>query len=45
MLRNQSEYDFAGGVSDRDADDLALAVKKFEADAEAWIKGRHPHLV
>ena len=45
MLRNQSEYDFAGGVSDGDADQLLQAVKRFVADAETWIKSRHPHLV
>ena len=44
MLRNQSEYDFAGGVSDSDADQLLCEVKKFAIDAEAWIKARHPHL-
>jgi hypothetical protein len=44
MLRNQSEYDFAGGVSDADADQLLREVKKFATDAEAWIKVRHPHL-
>jgi hypothetical protein len=44
MLRNQSEYDFAGGISDGDADHLLREVKKFTADAEAWIAARHPHL-
>jgi hypothetical protein len=44
MLRNQSEYDFAGGVSDGDADELLLEVQKFATDAEAWIGARHPHL-
>jgi len=44
MLRNQSEYDFAGGVSISDADQLLREVKKFAADAEAWITARHPHL-
>ena len=44
MLRNQSEYDFAGGVSDGDADQLLKAVQQFAADAEAWITARHPHL-
>ena len=45
MLRNQCEYDFAGGVSDTDADQLSQEVRKFSADAEAWIAKRHPHLV
>jgi len=45
MLRNQSEYDFAGGIADADADQLLQEVKKFAAEAEAWIAARHPHLV
>jgi hypothetical protein len=44
MLRNQSEYDFAGGISDSDADQLLLEVKRFASDAEAWIVARHPNL-
>jgi hypothetical protein len=44
MLRNQSEYDFAGGISDADADQLLKEVKRFAVDAEAWIAARHPHL-
>lgn len=44
MLRNQSEYDFAGGISEGDADQLLQEVKKFATQAEAWIAVRHPHL-
>ena len=44
MLRNQSEYDFAGGIADGDADELLRTVKKFAAAVEAWIKARHPLL-
>ena len=44
MLRNQSEYDFAGGVSDTDVDQLLQELKQFATDAEAWITARHPHL-
>ncbi len=44
MLRNQSEYDFAGGVSNSDVDQRLQAVKQFAMDAEAWITGRYPHL-
>jgi hypothetical protein len=44
MLRNQSEYDFAGGISESDADQLLQEVKKFATQAEAWIAVRHPHL-
>jgi len=44
IKRNACEYDFAGGISDTDADGLLAAVTQFESDAEAWIKARYPHL-
>jgi hypothetical protein len=44
IKRHVSEYDFAGGVSDTDADGLLSAVKQFAKDAEAWIRANHPAL-
>ena len=44
MKRNASEYDFAGGVSDTEAEGLLTAVRQFAADAEAWIAAQYPHL-
>ena len=44
MKRNSCKYDFAGGVSDTDAEGLLTAVQQFAVDAEAWIKARYPHL-
>jgi hypothetical protein len=44
MKRNDCEYDFAGGMSDTDADGLLKAVRQFETDVEAWIKARFPAL-
>ena len=44
MKRNSCEYDFAGGVSDTDAEGLLKTVRQFAVDAEAWIKARYPHL-
>jgi len=44
MKRNSCEYDFAGGVSDTDAEGLLTAVLKFAVDAETWINARYPHL-
>ena len=44
MKRNQCEYDFAGGVTDTDADALLKSVKQFAVDAEAWVKTRYPQL-
>ena len=44
IKRNASEYDFAGGVSDTDADGLLKTVQQFGIDAEAWVKTYHPKL-
>jgi ketosteroid isomerase-like protein len=44
IKRNASEYDFAGGVTDTDADGLLQTVRQFAADAEVWIKTNHPSL-
>jgi hypothetical protein len=44
IKRNQSEYDFAGGVSEAEAKGLLAAAEQFALDAEAWIKARHPSL-
>ena len=44
IKRNASEYDFAGGVTNTDADRLLKAVRQFAADAEAWIKVNRPPL-
>jgi hypothetical protein len=45
MKRNGCEYDFAGGVSDTDADGLLKAVQQFKIDVEAWVAARHPNLI
>jgi hypothetical protein len=44
MKRNSCEYDFAGGVTDTDAEGLLEEVRQFAVDAEAWIKTRYPQL-
>jgi hypothetical protein len=44
MKRNSCEYDFAGGVTDTDAEGLLKEVRQFAVDAEAWIKTRYPQL-
>jgi hypothetical protein len=44
VKRNSCEYDFAGGVSDTDAEGLLETVRQFAVDAEAWIKARDPRL-
>jgi hypothetical protein len=44
MKRNDSEYDFAGGITGADANELIKAVRQFAADVEAWVSARHPIL-
>ena len=44
IKRNASEYDFAGGISETDADGLLTTVRQFAIDAEAWVKAHQPNL-
>jgi hypothetical protein len=44
MKRNDCEYDFAGGVSETEADGLLKAAQQFATDAEAWLRANFPHL-
>lgn len=44
LKRNDCEYDFAGGITDTDAEGLLTAVQQFALDAETWIKAHHPSL-
>lgn len=45
MKRNDCEYDFAGAVTDTDAEGLLSTVKQLAVDAEGWISKHHPSLV
>ena len=42
--RNVTEYDFAGGITETDADALLKTVKQFAIDVEAWVKTHYPAL-
>jgi hypothetical protein len=44
MKRNDCEYDFAGGVTDTDADGLLKTAQKFSKDVAARIRADHPSL-
>lgn len=44
IKRNISEYDYAGGVTETDADGLLQAVRQFVIEAEHWIAVHYPHL-
>jgi hypothetical protein len=42
--RNIVEYDYVGGTSESDAEELIVFVKEFKNDVIAWIEKRHPEL-
>lgn len=42
--RNILEYDYVGGVSDLDADELIEFVKVLKRDVVEWLKNHHPEL-
>ena len=42
--RNTVEYDYVGGVTGSEADELIEFVKALEKDVLAWLKSKHPEL-
>jgi hypothetical protein len=44
IKRNRGEYDYAGGVTDTDADGLLETVQQFAIDAQGWLRSHHPRL-
>ena len=42
--RNAVEYDYVGGASDRDADELIEFARAFRSDVLNWLEHRHPDL-
>jgi hypothetical protein len=45
IKRNECEYEFAGGISETDAEGLLKTVHEFSVAVEAWIEKRHPELL
>lgn len=43
--RNIVEYDYVGGVSESDADELIAFVKRFKDDVITWLQKHHPELL
>lgn len=43
--RNTIEYDFVGGATDADADELIEFVKELEAVVLSWMNEQHPELL
>lgn len=44
MKRNTAEYDYAGAVSQQEADELVQFAKEFNAEVESWPEREHPDL-
>jgi hypothetical protein len=42
--RNIVEYDYVGGASESDADELIVFVKEFRDEIITWLKKKHPEL-
>ncbi|MDI6808933.1 MAG: hypothetical protein QME66_08135 [Candidatus Eisenbacteria bacterium] len=43
--RNTVEYDYVGGATEADADELIEFAESLERDVLKWLKARHPSLV
>jgi hypothetical protein len=44
IKRNKVEYDYVGGASEDDAEELLTFVKELRDDVLAWLKKHHPEL-
>lgn len=44
IKRNSTEYDYAGGVSDNDAEELKEFVYRFKDEVMEWLKKNHSNL-
>jgi len=42
--RNVTEYDAAGTVSQKEAEDLLRTVQGFKAEVETWLRQNHPDI-
>ena len=42
--RNVSEYDAAGTISQKEAEDLLQTVREFKVEVETWLRQNHPNI-
>lgn len=42
LKRNTVEYDYSGGATDKDADELIAFTKEFRDDLMHWLYSAHP---
>lgn len=45
VKRNKVEYDFVGGATDRDADELIAFVEALRDEVLHWLERQHPELL
>jgi hypothetical protein len=45
VKRNKVEYDYAGGVSDRDVDELIAFAQELKSEVLQWLGSIHPELL
>ncbi|MBD3393276.1 MAG: hypothetical protein GF418_14220 [Chitinivibrionales bacterium] len=43
--RNTVEYDYVGGATDSDAEELIAFTEELEKDVRSWLKEKHPELL
>lgn len=43
--RNIAEYDYAGGITPKEAEELIAFVREFRQEVRDWLQERHPHLL
>jgi site-specific DNA-adenine methylase len=43
MKRNEVEYDFVGGTTDNDSEELVDFVKELKESVTIWLKKNHPN--
>jgi hypothetical protein len=45
VKRNTAEYDYVGGVSEKDVEDLRAFVRQLRVDVLEWLRSKHPELI
>lgn len=45
IKRNETEYDFAGGISDSEASELIQFANEFREKVKSWLRLKHPNLI
>jgi hypothetical protein len=45
VKRNAVEYEYVGGATDRDADELIALAREFETEVLEWLERHHPELM